>query len=64
MKSEIRRWSKVNGWKFLVLCCLLSTTISHAQTVPSDMKIGDLKLTITEGARKQIQKDVDRFNSE
>jgi membrane-bound lytic murein transglycosylase D len=34
---------------------------SIAQTVPSEMKIGDLKLSITEHTRKQIQQDVDRL---
>lgn len=32
-----------------------------SQTVPSEMKIGNLKLNITESTRKQIQKDVDRL---
>ena len=38
---------------------LLSLVEATAQTVPSEMMIGDVKLNITESGRKQIQKEVD-----
>lgn len=41
----------------LMLVCIAGL----AQTVPSEMMIGDVKLNITESARKQIQQDVDRL---
>ena len=34
---------------------------AFAQTVPSEMMLGDLRLNINESARRQIQKDVDRL---
>ena len=39
----------------------ISTVGALAQTVPSEMMLGDLRLTINESTRKQIQKDVDRL---
>lgn len=46
---------------FIGVFCLFIGTACLAQTVPSQMMIGDVKLTINESARKQIQKDVDRL---
>lgn len=39
----------------------ISTIGAFAQTVPSEMMLGDLRLSINESTRKQIQKDVDRL---
>ena len=44
-----------------VALCLLTSLICGAQTVPSQLTIGDVKLHINESARKQIQQDVDRL---
>ncbi len=44
-----------------LLIAFISSVFSFAQTVPSEMMIGDVKLNITESARKQIQKEVDRL---
>ena len=41
---------------FLLLCVAV-----HSQQVPKEMMIGDVKLTINESARRQIQQDVDRL---
>lgn len=46
----------------LCLCaslCLIGW--AQAQEVPKELMLGDLKLTITESTRQQIQKDVDRL---
>jgi len=40
---------------------LLSAVFCYAQRVPSEMTIGDVKLHLNEGARKQIQQEVDRL---
>lgn len=45
------------------LTCLLISLTTLGQTVPKEMMIGDVKLTINESARKQIQKDVDRLTN-
>lgn len=45
------------------LACLLISLTTLGQTVPKEMMIGDVKLTINESARKQIQKDVDRLTN-
>jgi membrane-bound lytic murein transglycosylase D len=55
---------KVSSFKFRVLNWLIYLAISFggfAQTVPSEMMLGDLRLTINESTRRQIQKDVDRL---
>jgi membrane-bound lytic murein transglycosylase D len=39
----------------------ISAVGAFAQTVPSEMMLGDLRLSINESTRKQIQKDVDRL---
>ncbi len=44
-----------------LLLFLLTTTSVIAQTVPSEMMLGDLRLSINESTRRQIQKDVDRL---
>ncbi len=44
---------------FLILLVVFSN--NFAQTVPDKMMVGDLKINITESARRQIQKDVDRL---
>ncbi|WP_421764545.1 LysM peptidoglycan-binding domain-containing protein [Ekhidna sp.] len=44
-----------------LLLFLLTTTSLLAQTVPNEMMLGDLRLTINESTRRQIQKDVDRL---
>ncbi|MEQ8904786.1 LysM peptidoglycan-binding domain-containing protein [Ekhidna sp.] len=44
-----------------LLLFLLTTTGVLAQTVPSEMMLGDLRLSINESTRRQIQKDVDRL---
>ncbi len=68
LKLEVRRL-KIEGRRLklevrrqmaLTLCYLLFSVFTYAQSVPSEMMIGDVKLNITESARKQIQKDVDR----
>ena len=41
----------------------LFTSTSFAQTVPKEMDFGGMSLTITESARRQIQKDVDRLTA-
>lgn len=41
---------------FLLLC-----VVGYSQQVPKEMMIGDVKLTINESARRQIQQDVDRL---
>ena len=49
---------------FLIGLCL--TITAHAQNipqVPSKIQIADISLTITEGAKKDIQKDVDMLRS-
>ncbi|WP_420577516.1 LysM peptidoglycan-binding domain-containing protein [Ekhidna sp.] len=49
-------------FRFLSWIVLLVITFSSiAQTVPSEMILGDLRLSINESTRKQIQKDVDRL---
>jgi membrane-bound lytic murein transglycosylase D len=53
---------KVNRLLALIFFLIaIAINESIAQTVPSEMKIGDLKLSITEHTRKQIQQDVDRL---
>ncbi len=53
---------KVGNWRRLVsVYGLLISVICQAQTVPSQLMIGDVKLSINESARRQIQKDVDRL---
>ncbi len=42
---------------------LFIATTTFAQTVPREMYLGDMKLTINESARRQIQKDVDRLTA-
>lgn len=63
-KMEDRR---LKGKEFSLLLMmaviLLSPIFSKAQTVPREMMIGDVKLTINESARRQIQKDVDRLTN-
>lgn len=49
---------KVN---LLLIVILLLSSNAWSQTVPKEMKIGSLKLTLTESARKQIQNDVNRL---
>lgn len=54
----------VSSFEFRVLSwivLLIITFSSIAQTVPSEMMLGDLRLSINESTRKQIQKDVDRL---
>lgn len=56
--------AKVTGFGFRSLSWIVFITLSFsslAQTVPSDMMIGDVRLSINESARKQIQHDVDRL---
>lgn len=48
---------QVISWIFI----LLASFVGFSQTVPKEMMIGDVRLTINESARKQIQKDVDRL---
>lgn len=50
----VRYWLLVAGFVFISLH-------AFSQTVPEELMIGDVKLTINESARKQIQKDVDRL---
>ncbi|MEP1032902.1 LysM peptidoglycan-binding domain-containing protein [Ekhidna sp.] len=57
MKKGLSYKFQVSGW---VLFLLVNLT-AFSQTVPREMKIGDVHLTINESARKQIQKDVDRL---
>jgi len=45
----------------VVILALLYPAISTAQRVPNEMMLGDLRLTINESTRQQIQKDVDRL---
>ena len=45
------------------LTCLFISLTTLGQTVPKEMMIGDVKLTINESARRQIQKDVDRLTN-
>lgn len=55
---------KVTSFKLQVASWLFFLAIlpnSFAQTVPKEMMIGDVKLSINESARRQIQKDVDRL---
>ncbi len=55
---------RVASFKLLVASWLFLITFisgSYAQTVPREMMIGDVRLTINESARKQIQKEVDRL---
>ncbi|WP_425390570.1 LysM peptidoglycan-binding domain-containing protein [Ekhidna sp.] len=55
---------RVSSFEFRVLSwitLLFITFSSVAQTVPSEMMLGDLRLTINESTRRQIQKDVDRL---
>ena len=52
------------GYKRYISSWFLSLFIifgSLAQTVPSELMIGDIQLSINESARRQIQKDVDRL---
>lgn len=44
-----------------ILLLSLTMVSAVAQTVPAEMMLGDLRLTINETTRKQIQKDVDRL---
>lgn len=44
---------------YFMVVLLLATVPTKAQTVPKEMQIGDVKITITEQARRQIQKDVE-----
>lgn len=48
---------RISTWFFL----LLIACSGYAQSVPSELMIGDVKLMINESARRQIQKDVDRL---
>ncbi len=55
---------KGSSFKYQVLSWIFFLGISltvFSQTVPREMMIGDVKLTINESARRQIQKDVDRL---
>ncbi|WP_462251697.1 lytic transglycosylase domain-containing protein [Ekhidna sp.] len=55
---------KGSSFKYQVLSWVFFLGISltvFSQTVPREMMIGDVKLTINESARRQIQKDVDRL---
>ncbi len=53
---------KLQAMSCLILC-LLVVFSSLAQTVPKEMDFGGMKLHLTEGARRQIQKDVDRLTA-
>ncbi|MEQ9467577.1 MAG: LysM peptidoglycan-binding domain-containing protein [Ekhidna sp.] len=56
--------ANVTGFEFRVLSLIMFIMLafsSLAQTVPSEMMIGDVRLSINESARKQIQQDVDRL---
>lgn len=57
MKRNFSHQKHISSW-ILVLFLSLS---GFTQTVPSEMMLGDLRLTINESTRKQIQKEVDRL---
>lgn len=66
MRSEVRSQklairSRKPGMLFMFSFCIFFSLFCSAQRVPSEMKIGDVKLHINENARKQIQQDVDRL---
>lgn len=55
---------KVSGLQFRISSWVFFATLffsGFSQTVPSEMMLGDLRLTINESTRRQIQKDVDRL---
>lgn len=55
---------RVLSFELRVLSWMIFIAIAgsgFAQTVPSEMMLGDLRLSINETTRKQIQKDVDRL---
>ncbi len=49
--------------RLLPLLLIFSVTCSLSQTVPREMDFGGMKLHIADGARRQIQKDVDRLTA-
>ena len=63
LKMEDGRKSKMRFVIFAVALVAFITTpiFSQAQTVPKEMMIGDVRLIINEGGRKQIQKEVDKL---
>ncbi|MEM6831001.1 MAG: LysM peptidoglycan-binding domain-containing protein, partial [Bacteroidota bacterium] len=42
---------------------IFTSSIAFSQTVPREMNFGGMRLTLTEGARRQIQRDVDRLTN-
>jgi len=61
--GDRRQKAGVRSYWFMVMVIstLALPLFCHSQTVPSQIVIGDVKLSINESARKQIQKDVDRL---
>ncbi|MEO9483719.1 MAG: LysM peptidoglycan-binding domain-containing protein [Ekhidna sp.] len=57
MRKDSSYKLQVTSW----LACLLISLTTLGQTVPKEMTIGDVHLTINESARRQIQEEVDRL---
>ncbi|MEP1095176.1 MAG: LysM peptidoglycan-binding domain-containing protein [Cyclobacteriaceae bacterium] len=49
--------------KKLFSLLIFVTSVGFSQTVPREMDFGGMRLTIADGARRQIQKDVDRLTA-
>lgn len=47
----------------IVLLLIFTSSMAYSQTVPREMDFGGMRLTLTDGARKQIQRDVDRLTN-
>lgn len=67
MNSKLlsKSWcKKQTGTRFLYLLFFFQIVLENkAQTVPGELYIGNLKIVITESARRQIQGDVDRLTA-